>query len=513
MSGNRCDNMYRSIGTTKAGLVWHATRCLSQRVEIKSLNSSSPIAFNVNIMKAPSNFGYASSRVNRPYNEDRYQAGILDMDLNIKKVGDETSNSVDAYLNERINKLTEPAYTNNYLHQKVFNYSVFDGHGGGECSEYLKSHLLESVERLQITEETIDFLMQFYRKKIGGYWKRWYRRENQQLLNAMGLGRVLKENESKELLLKSRKLHDSKTKLWQLPEFASQVTPYDFFKLRVFLSFLYVDYQFLTYENMFNHTEEHKVQHIQGYQNSMTGQEQVKIINSGSTCTSAFIYCVDKDNNDPDGYYFHDNVLSRLLVAQVGDTRAILCDKNGVAHALTRDHHPSNPTESRRLTKFSANLIMTDSFGEERYLNLANTRSFGDISAKDVGVSAEPEFFDYLIGDPAKMEKYIQTHGDHLKKVGVKWFGGDECFLALVSDGVTNCMTDQEVVDVITSTTDARGTPKEAATQVDHFVEDVGGDDNATCCIVRLNGWGKWPKIDRTKELREDRLGNVLRRT
>ncbi len=505
--------MFRSFGVTKAGLVRQTRRCLSQHVEIKALDSTSHIAFNVNIMKAPSNFGHVSSRVNRAYNEDRYQAGILDMDLGIRNVIDETAGSSNAYLDERISKLTEPIYSNNYLHSKVFNYSVFDGHGGGECSEYLKNHLLESTEKLQITEETINTLMLFYRKKIGGYWKRWYRRENQQLLNAMGLGKILREDGTNQLLLRSKKLHNSKTKLWQLPEFNSQVTPYDFFKLRVFLSFLYVDYQFLTYENMFNHIEEQKLQQIKEFEKPTFGQQQVKMINSGSTCTSAFIYCVDKDENDPDGYYFQPNVLSRLLLAQVGDTRAILCDKNGIAHALTRDHHPSNPTESRRLTKFSANLIMTDSFGEERYLNLANTRSFGDICAKDVGVSAEPEFFDYLIGDQSKMEKYIREHGEYLEKTGVKSFGGGECFIVLVSDGVTNSMTDQEVVDMITSTTGTNGTAKEAATRIDHFVEDVGGNDNATCCIVRLNGWGKWPDIDRTKDLREDRLNSVLRRT
>ncbi|QPG73900.1 hypothetical protein FOA43_001215 [Brettanomyces nanus] len=479
-------------------------RWISQHLMIQTLGkTSSPVKFNVDILETPSSYGYFTSRVNRPYNEDRHQIGVLDIDLSQRNVIPGGSIEDNIQLEGRVNQLEGPHYSNFYKNRKVFNYSIFDGHGGEECSSYLRAHLLESIEKFKMTEGTINYLLDFYRKKIGGYWKRWIRRENQQLLLAMGSQKRLRDNETGELLFRSHKLDSRDKKLWQFPEFSEQVTPYEFLKLRIFLSFLYTDYQFLTYENTFN--QEHQK------------EREPRLINAGSTCTSAFLYPLDKDASNLDGYYFQGGVLSRLLVAQVGDTRAILCDERGVAHALTRDHHPSNPTESRRLTKFSANLIMTDSFGEERYLNLANTRAFGDISAKDVGVSAEPEFFDYLIGDPVKMKAFKEKNKEYLEQMGVKDYGGNECFMVLVSDGVTNNMTDQEVVDLITTSSSEKGsvygTPQEASKEVVNYVEMVGGDDNATCCTIRMNGWGKWPNVDRTKKFREDRLTSLLRRT
>ncbi|VEU20278.1 DEKNAAC101171 [Brettanomyces naardenensis] len=489
---------------------------ISQHVLVRSTLKSSPVKLNLDITKTPSSYGYFTSRVNRPYNEDRYQLGVLDMDLSQRAVIPGGTIEDNVQLEGRVNQLDGPHYSNEYRHDKVFNYSIFDGHGGDECSTYLRTHLLETVEKFEVTEGTIDYLVDFYRKKIGGYWKRWARRENQQLLTAMGMQKRLRDDLTGEPLIRSTRMQDRKTKLWQFPEFQEQVTPFDFFKLRIFLSFLYTDYQFMTYENGFNRIEQQRREQMEENKDSFATQREPKLINSGSTCTSAFLYCLDKNPDDMDGYYFQDGVLSRLLVAQVGDTRAIICDKDGVAHALTRDHHPSNPTESRRLTKFSANLIMTDSFGEERYLNLANTRAFGDISAKDVGVTAEPEFFDFLIGDPEKLEKFKQENGKYMEQMGIKNFGGDECFLVLVSDGITNSMTDQEVVDLVMATINTNisgGSPAGASKEVVNYVEMVGGEDNATCCVIRLAGWGKWPMVDRTKQLREDRLVNVLRRT
>ena len=43
-------------------------------------------------------------------------------------------------------------------------------------------------------------------------------------------------------------------------------------------------------------------------------------------------------------------------------------------------------------------IFMTDSFGE-RFVALANTRAFGDVDYKEVGVTAEPDFNQYIIGD------------------------------------------------------------------------------------------------------------------
>lgn len=79
---------------------------------------------------------------------------------------------------------------------------------------------------------------------------------------------------------------------------------------------------------------------------------------------------------------------------------------------------------------------------------------------------------------------------------------GDEwACIALVSDGISSILSDQEIVDL------ARGTPdpKTAADRILAFSQELGGDDNATAIVIPLLGWGKVVGPDQTKELREYR--------
>ena len=95
-------------------------------------------------------------------------------------------------------------------------------------------------------------------------------------------------------------------------------------------------------------------------------------------------------------------------------------------------------------------------------MGLANTRAFGDIASKRIGVSAEPE---------------ITT---------VHLASGEYSFLVLMSDGVSGTLSEQEVVDIIK---EAR-TPEQASRDVVNFATEVSEDaDNATCLVVRLGGW------------------------
>ncbi|ODV95906.1 hypothetical protein PACTADRAFT_40950 [Pachysolen tannophilus NRRL Y-2460] len=405
---------------------------ISQYLSVPIKNSR--YRYRVDLMKVPSNYGYYSSRVNRLYNEDNFSSAVLD-------------------------HIT-----------KVFNFNVFDGHGGDNCAIYLKENLSKNIENYIISQENIDKLFKSYVKDIGGYWRRWYKKKDEKLneiVNAI-------EN-------------------WQKEEINGE----NLFKLKIYMSFLETDYNFLLKDyNSKNH--------------------------SGSTCTSCFLYTIDPDitNGGDESFFYEPNTLSKLIVAHCGDTRAILCDNQGLAHGLTVDHHPNNPVENRRLTKYASNFLMTDSFGEERFVNFANTRSFGDINGKDKGISAEPEFFEFIIGDTIKLQKYLKITNEQQKNSKIlknlKNFGGDECFLVLVSDGVTNCISDQEVVDIIMATSNnkglSKGTPQEAAKQVVKFVECVGGDDNATCNVIKLSGWGKWPLVDRTGKLRESKMMDDLKR-
>lgn len=395
---------------------------------------STSCKLRVPLLKSPSHLGHYSSRVNRMYNEDKYSAFVLD-------IGKE----------------------------KVFNFNIFDGHGGEQCLTFLLETLAKTVEGLtDLVEDTDaqDKLLRKYGTDIGGYWKRWYKQK--------------KANVEKMLLA-----------VPQVAQLSRFEMPYDDLMLRLPLAFLRTDYNFFQQED-----------------NEL-----------GSTCTSAYletIYSEQPNEFRPvyESYFFNRQTISKLTVAQVGDTKAILVDRTGEAHALTIAHHPSNPVESSRLRRYLTNYFMTDSFGEERFISLANTRSFGDLKFKEMGVTAEPDVVQYIIGDVDTILKKLTE--EEIKNHTIGGLGGDEAFLVLCTDGVSNELTDQEIADIVMSNFNLKGhlkaNPQHCAEEVVRFVEYIGGDDNASCLVVRLNGWGKWPIIDRTGQLRQERLNAYLPR-
>lgn len=380
----------------------------------------------VPLLKSPSHLGHFTSRVNRLYNEDKYSAGVLHLPNN----------------------------------KTVFNFGVYDGHGGDQCLTFLEHHLASKVEDCNdLSDDTKFLLSKQYAKDIGGYWRRWNRQRKDNFAK-MALGHEI--------------------------QLSKLNVPPDDLKQRLPLSFLQADHEFFEQDD-----------------NA-----------SGSTCTSAFIetlYLVPGTFSPVyEQYYFNRKTINKLTWAHVGDTKAILVDRHGEAHALTEPHHPSNPIELARLRRFLTNFFMTDSFGEERFIALANTRAFGDVNFKQMGVSAEPDVSLLIIGDAHTIAE--QMTKDEIAQYTIGGLGGDEAFLVLCSDGVTNELTDQEIADIVMVHFNMKGhpraTPQVCAEEVVKFVEYIGGDDNATVLVVRLNGWGMWPVVDRTGELRQERLNS-----
>ncbi|GAA5856760.1 hypothetical protein JCM9279_006105 [Rhodotorula babjevae] len=196
---------------------------------------------------------------------------------------------------------------------------------------------------------------------------------------------------------------------------------------------------------------------------------------SGSTATVALLHSLDV----PYSYPYYASSLVSLTVAHLGDTTALLASSaGGRAHRLTQAHHADSRTESERL-RTSGTGIITDSFGESRWGGVvANTRAVGDREFKPVGVIAEPEIIKRVLR------------------------GNEWAFLLLCSDGVTDSISDQEIVDLCRGIKD----PERAAKKVVSFAEDVGAEDNLTCVVVPLAGWGKLGGLDSTASRREYRL-------
>ncbi|XP_077132536.1 protein phosphatase Mn(2+)-dependent 1K [Ranitomeya variabilis] len=169
------------------------------------------------------------------------------------------------------------------------------------------------------------------------------------------------------------------------------------------------------------------------------------VLNSGTTATVALL---------------RDGI--ELVVASVGDSRALLCRK-GKPVKLTIDHTPERKDEKQRI-KASGGFVAWNSWGQPHVNGrLAMTRSIGDFDLKSKGVIAEPE------------TKRINVHH------------ADDSFLVLTTDGINFIVNSQEICNIISQCHD----PREAAQVLTDQVIQYGAEDNSTAIVVPFGAWGK----------------------
>lgn len=126
------------------------------------------------LRSAKHHFGVTRSRGNRPYNEDWYQAGVLDLPTFAP------ASAVPAATHRPPPPPGDPS---------VFYFAVFDGHGGEDCSRFLKDHLHAYIEETgkvfglcapaTAADEfearrtsTQDLLVSQWKDTVGGYFRR-----------------------------------------------------------------------------------------------------------------------------------------------------------------------------------------------------------------------------------------------------------------------------------------------------------------------------------------------------
>ena len=121
----------------------------------------------------------------------------------------------------------------------------------------------------------------------------------------------------------------------------------------------------------------------------------------------------------------------------LADARCSALHHSLPSHHLTRPHlTPHRPASPR-------------SFRQSRWAGtLANTRGFGDAHYKQLGVFAEPAITSRLLSPASSY-----------------------AFLILLSDGVTDMISDQEICDLCRGHRD----PSRAAKAVVSFAESIGG--------------------------------------
>ncbi|KAK2070976.1 hypothetical protein P8C59_005433 [Phyllachora maydis] len=456
---------------------------------------------NVTVVRIPlrsakHHFGASNSRGSRVYNEDTNQAGTINMPAFAKR---SPVSLVRSQLSRSSGEGTNADSA--FGDPQVFYFAVFDGHGGAECSDFLRDELHGYVEeaaehfalqsslrrpRAQAREGRApdvvptpvpvhleSELVQEYRDTVGGY----FRRFRPIYFN-------LPPSSSAQRKASARAPVPDEARPAAAPATVETVLTYAF--LRADLDFItaqarkpdpddpYVADIPLNKDEVLGHPS-----HRPPSGHGIGGPSRFK---GGSTASLALI------STPTPAPFWHPAAQSTLVVAHVGDTRVLLCETaSGLPIPLTSDHHPSAPSESRRLMRYAADSLVTDSFGEERIAGLANSRAFGDMQSKRVGVSAEPDITRVDLG-PAQYS-----------------------FLVLMSDGVSGSLSDQEIVDVVK---EAR-TPDEGARKVVEYATEVSSDgDNATCLVVRLGGWERRSEGGLgslgTKEIRDVRRAEAL---
>ena len=438
------------------------------------------------IKSAKHHFGAGVSRGSRPYNEDTYQAGTIEIPAFAKRQ--------PVSISRRDNGSEGEGATSESGDPQVFYFGVFDGHGGSECSEFLRDRLHGYVEEAallfgmesslqpkkddwdeeggvmgeQDAEDLQKTLVSTWKETVGGYFKR-FRPEYFPAIADPRRSSSVGSGEAKEPVASNS---------------IETVLSY---------SFLKADLDFTTAQaskhsekgadeaevpnvedpvlsdkplnenDLLYHPEKPASQNLRGHHARPKNSPDLNAPIGGSTRfkggSTASIGLISTPSPTP---FWHPASPSTLIVAHVGDTRVLLSrTSDGKAVPLTVNHHPSTPVEATRMRRYAAAFV-TDSFGEERVAGLANTRAFGDIASKRIGVSAEPQ----------------------ITRVDIPPAG--YAFMVIMSDGICGHLEDQEIVDVVKEAK----TPAQASTDLVSFaVETSETGDNATCLVVRLGGW------------------------
>ncbi|RAH79055.1 protein serine/threonine phosphatase 2C [Aspergillus japonicus CBS 114.51] len=447
----------------RAASVPHTGDSTHSPTTIQPLVDRDTTVVRIPLRNAKHHFGAHTSRGTRPSNEDTYQAGVIDIpafakrppaSLTIKKLAAGNSDSTPRENRGADNANGDP---------QVFYFGIFDGHGGTECSNFLKDTLHEAIQDTAAAFE----LQSSLRRGPQGQIPRGADPSSGEL-PIFQRGNCERATKLEKILLQNwRTLVGGYFKRFSPAHFAhtrressSGVTIEEILEY----AFLRTDLEFVSAQAAKQDDDPARVSQPMYQDDILYGPENGPALNVGGTNrfkggSTASVALISTPTPAP---FWHPGAPSSLLVSHVGDTRILLCStETGQAIPLTSNHHPSSPIEASRLRRYATTFV-TDSFGEERMSGLANTRAFGDMQSKRIGVSAEPEIRRVEMG-PAEFS-----------------------FLVLMSDGISGTLPDQEVVDIIKEAK----TPDQGASDVVSFATEVTRDgDNATCLVVRLGGW------------------------
>jgi protein phosphatase 2C len=154
-----------------------------------------------------------------------------------------------------------------------------------------------------------------------------------------------------------------------------------------------------------------------------------------------------------------------INIVNVGDSRAVVCNKDNFAIPLSKDHKPNQPEEKTRLKILNAPVTM-DSYGDWRVKQLSVSRSFGDYDTFPF-VTHRPDIFNYRLYN--------------------------DKFIILGCDGLWDCITNQDAVDYVLNNcyqSNLKQRIIDHGNIADELAKEAirkGSTDNVTVIIVFLN--------------------------
>jgi protein phosphatase 1L len=168
----------------------------------------------------------------------------------------------------------------------------------------------------------------------------------------------------------------------------------------------------------------------------------------------------------------------RLIVANVGDSRAVIC-KGGDAIAVSKDHKPDRSEERQRIEDAGGFVMWAGTWRVGGVL--AVSRAFGDKLLKQ-----------YVVADPDIKEEVVDKSLE---------------FLILASDGLWDVVTNEEAVAMVRPIED----PEQAAEKLLLEAFKRGSSDNITVVIVRFldgtmgDGSGESKEKEEVKDKAEEK--------
>jgi serine/threonine protein phosphatase PrpC len=166
------------------------------------------------------------------------------------------------------------------------------------------------------------------------------------------------------------------------------------------------------------------------------------VIYCGSTCCLS-IHCTDAQEKK-----------SFLWIINVGDSRAILANKDNIGVQLSNDHKPNNPEEKKRIEDLGGNITFDGV--DWRVKNLSLSRAFGDIDCTPY-VTHLPQIY-----------KYKLSQGDK--------------FIVQACDGLWDVLSNQDVVDFVLDL-QIKNYKGNFAKALCNYAYKKGSLDNITCVV------------------------------